>query len=203
MQLGGRHFELLPIFTGRGNGRKPFVVLASARGGQRDMRIIKFAFYHKSQLGIESRLLRKLAGTPGVVQIDTGLSKDDLYTNDDGRTRSMLALKTVGHPLCSCETVLEFLEAMYDLLEGKATLKLSSGLGDSQREVLRYLVQEKGIIHRDVSWSNVLINPKDYSHPTASGRPPALDSVLVQEDGAEEMIPHKYRFISDIYGESR
>ena len=28
--------------------------------------------------------------------------------------------------------------------------------------MLRYLVAEKGILHRDVSWSNVLVNPEEY-----------------------------------------
>ena len=60
-----------------------------------------------------------MKGTPGVVQIDEDLSNDSIETDtNSGRTRTLLVLRTVGKSLGSCRTVQEFLEAMYDLLEG-------------------------------------------------------------------------------------
>ncbi len=66
--------------------------------------------YREPQLGREHRLLKKLIGVPGVVQVDTEFSVDDLGTNDADRTRSLLVLKTIGRPLSSYKTILEFLE---------------------------------------------------------------------------------------------
>ncbi|KAL5523172.1 hypothetical protein ACEPAF_1439 [Sanghuangporus sanghuang] len=127
--------------------------------------------------GRERKLLTKLRGVPGVVQIDETLSQDSVDVDQwSGRVRSLLALKTIGYPLCSCTTVLDFLEAMYVLLE-----------------VLRYLVQEKEVLHRDISWGNVLIRPEH-----------APDvSIDFPSQPTNEPIPHTYRFISDIFSEEK
>ncbi|KAL5480762.1 hypothetical protein ACEPAI_9702 [Sanghuangporus weigelae] len=83
----------------------------------------------------------------------------------------------------NCESVLEFSEAMYDLIE-----------------VLRYVAQEEDILHRDISWSNILIRTEEFSGQNdmkesiarAHKRPRRQD---------EQGIPHTYRFISDIFNE--
>ncbi|KAL5530961.1 hypothetical protein ACEPAG_3837 [Sanghuangporus baumii] len=181
VEIDDRSFTLLPIFRGRGNGRKPFVAIAVPSHGEDDnpnmVRIFKYAWYHDIQHGRERGLLTKLRGIPGVVQIDEALSQDSIDVDQwSGRVRSLLALKTIGYPLSSCTTVLEFLEAMYDLLE-----------------VLRYLVQEKEVLHRDISWGNVLIRPE---------HAPGV-SIDFPSQPTNEPIPHTYRFISDIFSEEK
>ena len=79
--------------------------------------------------------------------------------------------------------------------------------------VLRYLVAEKGILHRDVSWSNVLINPEEYPERTSNdedqesisrGAQCVLGGCGGMVDGAIDCgIGHEFRFISDIFKESR
>ena len=81
--------------------------------------------------------------------------------------------------------------------------------------VLRYLVAEKGILHRDVSWTNILVNPREYPERTSNNRA-FEDKVEVSrgtqnvstEDGerggsVDDGIHHNYQFISDIFEESR
>ena len=82
--------------------------------------------------------------------------------------------------------------------------------------VLRYLVAEKGILHRDVSWTNILVNPKEYSELMSNNR--AFEDKMEVSGGAQNVstedgergdgrvddgIHHNYRFISDIFEESR
>ncbi|KAL5480886.1 hypothetical protein ACEPAI_9827 [Sanghuangporus weigelae] len=179
--IRSRSFTLLPVSSGRGSGRKGLVAIAvpsHAEAGDPSMvRIFKYAWYQNIQHGRERNLLTKLRGVPGVVQIDETLSQDSIDVDQwSGRVRSLLALKTIGYPLCSCTTVLEFLEAMYDLLE-----------------VLRYLVQEKEVLHRDISWGNVLIRP-EHAPDVSIDFPSQLTN---------ETIPHTYRFISDIFYEEK
>ncbi|KAF8656847.1 hypothetical protein AX16_002394 [Volvariella volvacea WC 439] len=184
IRLGEKEFVLLPISTGWGNGRKPFVALASDGTSNKTTRVFKMAWYKKNQLGRESTILKKLEGMPGVVQIDRELSVDVIEAqgqDDKHRTRSLLAMKTMGSPLGSCGSVLEFLETMFDLLE-----------------VLRFLVQEKEILHRDVSWMNVLITPKDCGTGEA---PKILDTAPTQDKVTAGCVPHKYRFMSDVLDE--
>ena len=117
--LRGEKYMLLPIFTGRGNSRKQLVCIARKEEGEGDRRIFKYSWYKGTQPGRESRILKELKGTPGVVQIDEELSIDSIEMDANSeRTRSLLVLRTIGQSLCSCKTVQEFLEAMYDLLEG-------------------------------------------------------------------------------------
>ena len=66
---------------------------------------------------------------------------------------------------------------------------------DGCGEVLRYMVQEKKVLHRDISFGNVLINPVQKSEQTTTG---SSDSVKVDTKGE---IPHTYRFIRDLIGD--
>ncbi|KAF8331574.1 hypothetical protein F5887DRAFT_998179, partial [Amanita rubescens] len=50
-------------------------------------------------------------------------------------------MESLGHALSSCSSVMQFLKAMYDLVE-----------------VHRMLVEDHNVLHRDISWGNVLIN---------------------------------------------
>ncbi|KAL5480763.1 hypothetical protein ACEPAI_9703 [Sanghuangporus weigelae] len=202
-KLGEHSYSLLPIFSGRGNGRKPFIVIAVPGQRVEDARVFKYSWLPKDRLKTEIMLLEDLADAPGIVRIDSSASltrpsvqqehlqirgsdltfADPAFSGVNPRERCLFALTTLGYPLCSCTSVLEFLESMYDLLE-----------------VLRFLADEKDVLHRDVSWSNVLIRPKELG-----------DKIDVRESIArahmrprrqdEQGIPHTYRFISDIFNE--
>ncbi|KAL5499142.1 hypothetical protein ACEPAH_1660 [Sanghuangporus vaninii] len=63
-------------------------------------------------------------------------------------------------------------------------------------EVLWYLVQEREVLHRDISWGNVLIRPENASDI----------SIGFPSQPTNEAIgptPHTYRFISDIFSEEK
>ncbi|KAL5522466.1 hypothetical protein ACEPAG_8482 [Sanghuangporus baumii] len=192
VKVGEDKYRLLPSFCGRGNGRKPFVALGVSMNGKK-VRVFKYAWYGKTQLDRERTILEKLKDAPGVVHIDSSLSQrviEDNKTDIIGidldeesiRKRSLLVLRTVGYPLCACESVQEFLEAMYDLLE-----------------VLRFVAQEKSILHRDISWSNVLVRPKEY-HDNFDTK--ATIANAKKDQDSKENIPHDYRFVSDIFSEN-
>ncbi|KAL5523298.1 hypothetical protein ACEPAF_1565 [Sanghuangporus sanghuang] len=188
--LGGRRFRLLPILS-RGDGRKPFVALGITEDDQ-VVRVLKYSWYKTAGRWQEYRLLQKLRDAPGIVRLDDELSEASLEINavdssgldKDSRVRGLLVLKTIGYPLCACESVLEFLEAMYDLLE-----------------VLRYLTQEKNVLHRDVSWSNILIRPKEYCDLHETGVVKVANRRFVSDN--EHCISHNYRFVSDIFDEDK
>ncbi|OCB91440.1 hypothetical protein A7U60_g1318 [Sanghuangporus baumii] len=185
VRIGDELFRLLPIYS-RAKEAKPFVALGIAEGKQ-DYRIFKYSWYTSEDEWRECELLKRLSDVPGVVHLDERLSIDSIEMNEsklfeDGvnvRTRCLLVLRTIGHPLCACESVLEFLEAMYDLLE-----------------VLRYLVQERNVLHRDVSWGNVLIRPAEFGSPRNS--PKIIEKA---SDNGDRHISHTYRFVSDIFKE--
>ncbi|KAL5499267.1 hypothetical protein ACEPAH_1785 [Sanghuangporus vaninii] len=192
--VGGKNFRLLSLFSGRGNGRKPFVALAVSTD-DKETRVFKYSWFGKAQFDRERLLLETLKDAPGVVHIDSNLSQACLeenipYVPEFGmdkeyiRKRSLLVLKTIGFPLCACESVLEFLECMYDLLE-----------------VLRYLVQEKNILHRDVSWGNVLIRPIEFG-PLVDVKASIAKSQENYESSSKLYIFHTNRFISDIFNEN-
>ncbi|KAL5522464.1 hypothetical protein ACEPAG_8480 [Sanghuangporus baumii] len=185
VRVGGELFRLLPLYS-RAKEAKPFVALGIAEGKQ-DCRIFKYSWYSSEEEWREFELLKRLSDVPGVVHLDERLSIDSIEMNESKvfeddvnvRTRRLLVLKTIGHPLCACESVLEFLEVMYDLLE-----------------VLRYLVQEKNVLHRDVSWSNVLIRPVKFGFPR--NYPKIIEKT---SDNSDRHISHIYRFVSDIFKE--
>ncbi|KAL5522465.1 hypothetical protein ACEPAG_8481 [Sanghuangporus baumii] len=189
-KLRGRQFRLLPILS-RADGRKPFVALGVSEDDQ-DVRVFKYSWYRTVDCWREHKLLQELQDAPGIVRLDDELSDASLETNaadscgldEESRVCGLLVLRTIGYPLCACESVLEFLETMYDLLE-----------------VLRYLTQEKNILHRDVSWSNILIRPKEYCDLRETG----VVKGSWRRSGTNDKhgTSHKYRFVSDIFEEDR
>ncbi|EJD02523.1 uncharacterized protein FOMMEDRAFT_147462 [Fomitiporia mediterranea MF3/22] len=139
--LGRRLYYLIPIFSGRGNGRKPFVALAFAAGNPADRLVLKYSWHSDNDHSREWYFLEKLKDAPGVVLIDEALSSDSIqYDEESGRHQNLIALKTIGRSITSAESVLEFLEAIYDLLE-----------------ILQYHIHERDVLHRDISLGNVLV----------------------------------------------
>ncbi|KAL5532344.1 hypothetical protein ACEPAF_5914 [Sanghuangporus sanghuang] len=197
--LSGQKYRLLQLFSGRGNGQKPFIAIAASENKKSDARIFKYSWHKEKRYNRERSILEKLIGVPGVVQIDRALSIDSIEIDEESkRRRNLLVLKTIGYPLCSCSTVQDFLEAMYDLLE-----------------VLRYLVQEKNILHRDVSWGNVLVIPQGEEIPTARKASRDTESERKEktcdaQQASSRVEPakyserlHEYRFVYELLGEDK
>ncbi|KAF8321829.1 hypothetical protein F5887DRAFT_1215369 [Amanita rubescens] len=91
---------------------------------------------------------RKLC-TAGIVRIDLDESRildmDETPGQKTGesvnRQSILIVMKTLGKALSSCSSVMKFLKAMYDLVG-----------------INRMLVEEHQILHRDISWTNILID---------------------------------------------
>lgn len=122
--LKDQRYRLLELV----NRKVTFVGIGSTGNSPNDARILKYSWYSDDHPSREREFLERLIGTPGVVEIDSELSQEAVEV-DEGRKlkRNLLALKTIGFPLGSCGSVREFLEAMYDLLEGARALLLKSG----------------------------------------------------------------------------
>ncbi|KAF8501998.1 hypothetical protein JB92DRAFT_3123903 [Gautieria morchelliformis] len=60
--------------------------------------------------------------------------------------RQMLLYDMIGESLSSCGSIKTFLIAMFDLVE-----------------ILRFINTKRHLLHRDVSWSNILLNPHQIS----------------------------------------
>ena len=69
---------------------------------------------------------------------------------------------------------------------------------DGCAEVLRYMVQEKKVLHRDISFGNVLINPIQNKVETVQTTVESPGPVKVDTKGE---IPHTYRFVHDLTGD--
>lgn len=131
---------------------------------------------------------------PGVVRLNEALTPCGALNGlrNGTRERTLVVLDTIAHSLSACGTVLHFLEVMYDLLEGAcAYLRIISGIAHKIFPVLSYLVTERRVLHRDISWGNILINPRHMSG-REDVRPPGKGS------GGR-----KYIFVSDFLGEEK
>ncbi|KAF8519948.1 hypothetical protein JB92DRAFT_3288701 [Gautieria morchelliformis] len=118
----------------------------------------------------EEDILRKIhedGYLPGVPRILKDVSEHPFpllrnHSLDRHREACMVPLTTTGESLSKCKDVLQFLKAMYDLTE-----------------VHRILVEKKGILHRDISWANILINYQHFEGPDENNiNIPFIDRIL-------------------------
>ncbi|KAL5480756.1 hypothetical protein ACEPAI_9696 [Sanghuangporus weigelae] len=88
-----------------------------------------------------------------------------------------------------------------ELSDASLETNAADSCGLDEDSLLRYLAQEKNILHRDVSWSNILIRPKEYRDLRRTGVVNESRRRLRTND--EHGTSHKYRFVSDIFEEDR
>ncbi len=95
----------------------------------------------------EKDLIKKLEEdeVPGVVRLANLQYEDERAETYGSRVRSTVVLKTIGHPLSTCNSLCEFFEVIFDLVESHRQMHIS------------------GVLHRDPSWGNVFKGPKDKS----------------------------------------
>ncbi len=110
--------------------------------------IVKIQNRDDRRITNELEILKALSefNIPGVVRLaDFPMQDVDLAPFGSPRVRSALVLASVGRPLSTCDSFCEFLEVIFDLVE-------------THRQMLK-----SGMLHRDPSWGNVLIGPRDES----------------------------------------
>lgn len=76
-------------------------------------------------------------------------------------------LGTRGKPLNNCETVLDILRAMFDLLVSKCQWLVSLSLRSTF--AAHRAMCEQDVLHQDISWGNVLVNPVYDTNPADPG----------------------------------
>ncbi|KAL5504986.1 hypothetical protein ACEPAH_7649 [Sanghuangporus vaninii] len=83
--LSGQKYCLLQLFSGWGNGQKPFIAIAASENKQSDARIFKYSWHKENRYNRERSILEKLIGVPGVVQINKTLSIDSIEIDEESK----------------------------------------------------------------------------------------------------------------------
>jgi hypothetical protein len=100
-------------------------------------------------------------GAPGCVHVVShGVVKGILTSNvATRRQEKRLVMTTVGESLYHCKSVFDFLEAMYDALEG-VTPFISVHCSSFYEHLLahRWILVARGILHRDIGINNILLS---------------------------------------------
>ena len=83
------------------------------------------------------------------------------------REQYCFILITHGKPLNNCETVLDILRAMFDLLVSKCQCFVSLSLCSTF--AAHRAMCEQDVLHRDINWGNVLVDPVYDTEPDDPG----------------------------------
>ena len=93
---------------------------------------------------------------PGTAPLDDEASSD----RDTARLKTRLIMGSYGEPLDKAGSVLDILKVFYDAIEGMPSYFKWSGIAVlNKRVVHRGLVMKRKVLHRDISFYNILINP--------------------------------------------
>ncbi|KAF8521151.1 hypothetical protein JB92DRAFT_3111299 [Gautieria morchelliformis] len=152
-------YSIFDLFHGSGFGRQAYVGLgAKTTAGGRSPLIIVLKVYCRDAACRfkEEHIIQKIhrdGYLPGVPRICEDTQEQPFvlqgsHEQDPVWEACMISLATTGESLSTCKNVLQFLKAMYDLTE-----------------VHRILVERKHILHRDISWGNILINHRHFEGP--------------------------------------
>jgi hypothetical protein len=83
--------------------------------------------------------------------------ESELQQSQQKRQQCCVMLGTRGKPLNNCKTVLHILMAMFDLLVSKCQCFVSLSLRSTF--AAHRAMCEQDVLHRDISWGNVLVDP--------------------------------------------
>lgn len=78
------------------------------------------------------------------------------------RIKTRLIMHTYGQPISKCESLIDFLKCMYDILEGELCITSPIGLVLTDLAAHRWAVLERNIIHRDISHGNIMVHAEDF-----------------------------------------
>jgi hypothetical protein len=110
------------------------------------------------------------------------------------RQKKRMVMTTFGKPIYDCTSVFEFLKVMYDTLEGETSL-ISVLLLYDLLIVHRWVLNVKGILHRDISINNILLPLEPIAIDDIKCRPKFIDEILDPKSGSSWII----RTFFDIY----
>ncbi|KAF8519935.1 hypothetical protein JB92DRAFT_3112012 [Gautieria morchelliformis] len=166
-------YSVFDLFHGSGFSRQVYVGLgatATRSTGIPKVIVLKVYCRDVTRRFREEEILQEIhkdGYLPGVPRISKDASERPFQFpghKDHTREACMVPLTTTGESLSKCKDVLQFLKAMYDLTE-----------------VHRVLVETKGILHRDISWANILINYQHFEGPDEIDlNIPFIDRILNQ-----------------------
>ncbi|KAF8581019.1 hypothetical protein K439DRAFT_1662495 [Ramaria rubella] len=154
VSLCGTTYDVAPVLSRKGAGRRTWIGIGTVLGSEPPaFRIVKDMWRDDQRRFEEGALLKKVheeGCVPGVVRLVASGTVQGLTAGriPNTRTKHRLVMGSSGCRLSACRSVLQFLKVMYDALEAH-----------------QHLV-ERGILHRDMSWYNILCNPRHYvDHP--------------------------------------
>ncbi|KAF8329020.1 hypothetical protein F5887DRAFT_1082782 [Amanita rubescens] len=170
-------YRLFDLHRGQGYHRNAYVGIG---------KVIKHYWHDMGRRFNELEILKKIHSpsskkklcTAGIVRVDL---QESMELGEDitptlgqpvERQSVLLIMKTLGRALATCPSVMKFLKVMYDLVE-----------------VHRMLVEDHDILHRDISWTNVLIDAihlEGDNHDDFCGRP-FIDAILGVEEKAKKV----------------
>ncbi|GJJ09008.1 hypothetical protein Clacol_003229 [Clathrus columnatus] len=190
--------EVRPMFARKGKtGRRTWLGIGrelshstplTAVASKSKIRIVKDMWRDERRRFVECELLDLIheeVFVPGVVRHIRAepVEKLTVYDTEDGsRIKDRVILASTGLRLSACESVLEFLKVMYDLVE-------------THEQVLN-----RGVLHRDLSWFNVLCKPEHFitngqdnnKHPTISksqgSKHPTIAELLDKSGGVNDPL---------------
>lgn len=155
-------FQLLPVHQDHDDGQmQDFFLNREAQG-----------FWKLSSQDAKSRwhegdlldYVHRKGWVPGVARHESVIrDPQDRAISGGGmeRVKESILLRSIGEPLSRCATPRELLYVLYDALEGtKRSLPL---LRIDKHASAHAHMCDLGVLHRDISWNNVLCHPKHFS----------------------------------------
>ncbi|GJJ08996.1 hypothetical protein Clacol_003217 [Clathrus columnatus] len=171
VSFDGRTNEVQRIFARKGKGRRTWLGIGQeinefstvTNTPEKDrIRIVKDMWRDTSRRFKESEILNHIhkdGYIAGVVRHISASPVSELTVADPikgDRMKERVVMASTGLRLSACESVLDFLKVMYDLVETH-----------------EQLLVKRGVLHRDISWYNVLCKPEHFighdkviEHPT-------------------------------------
>ena len=183
-----KKWEIFPFRCGRYPGRGTWIGAAAEVGEARQsaIRIAKLywadirARWEEGPLYEQAHALGVIPGLATAVQHwktgkTTSMSEvappeeqeSKLQRSQQIREQYCVMLGTLGKPLNNCETVLHILRAMFDLLVSKCQCFVSLSLRSTF--AAHRAMCEQDVLHRDISWGNVLVDPVYDTEPADPG----------------------------------
>ncbi|GJJ08990.1 hypothetical protein Clacol_003211 [Clathrus columnatus] len=170
VSLNGQTISVRPIPGGKGIGRRLWLGITHdmhdpQTNDTQPTFIIKDIWRHERRLHTENIILNKIhkkGFVPGVVYpISAGPIDVPTVSGSEGlRRKERIITASTGLPLSACESVLEFLKTIFDLVE-------------THEQVLR-----RGVLHQDLNWENVLCKPQHFIKNKNEIKHPTINELL-------------------------
>ncbi|GJJ11348.1 hypothetical protein Clacol_005580 [Clathrus columnatus] len=179
--------EVQRMLARRGTGRRTWIGIGReieesstvVNTSEKDrIRVVKDIWRDTSRRFKENQILTQIhedgyvAGVTRHIHISAG-TVDELSVGDinGNRVKERVVMGSTGLRLSACESVLEFLKVMYDLVETH-----------------EQLVVKRRVLHRDISWYNVLCQAEHFIGDDNVTDPPTIGKLLRKEGKEREPL---------------